>query len=245
MPHNTSSFSADWAADAFEELQQESGQGIEAIIDAAWAITLWSYSGDGDISFPSVRNCTQSRCTASISGMSNIISLVQSMGDRTVEEVSDQPAVQIGPNSKQNPLSNTIVVFESLEDAVDYVTVVMKSYLTGLACTITAGQITCTVHYSEQAIDSKAADRIAATFSRIINLIMAGADTTLNSVDIVSENDMAEVRLWTRHSAAGVLILVTYVALELESCPGSRYRVQLCPDPVPEPSQKTTESDGY
>jgi hypothetical protein len=245
MPHNISSFSADWAGDAFEKLQQESGQSIEAIIDAAWAITLWCYSGDGDISFPSVRNCTQSRCTASISGMSNIASLIQSMGDRTVEEVSNEPAVQIGPNSKQNPLSNTVAVFASSEDAVNYVTVVMKSYLTGLACTITAGQITCTVHYSEQAIDSKTADRIAATFSRIIDLIMAGADTTLNSVDIVSENDMREVCLWTHHSAAGVLILVTFVALELESCSGSRYRIQLCPDAVPEPSQKTTESDGH
>jgi hypothetical protein len=124
--------------------------------------------------------------------------------------------VQIGPNSKQNPLSNTVAVFATSEDAVNYVTVVMKSYLTGLACTITAGQITCTVHYSEQAIDSKTADRISATFSRIMDLIMAGADTTLNSVDIVSENDMREVCLWTRHSAAGVLIVVTLVALELE-----------------------------
>ncbi|KAH6032876.1 hypothetical protein HBI83_010160 [Parastagonospora nodorum] len=201
MPHKTSSFCANWAADAFEKLQQENGQGIEGIINAAWAITLWCYSGDGDFSFPSVRNRTQSRCTASISGMSNIASLVQSMGDRTVEEVSNEPAVQLGPNSKQNPLSNTVAVFASSEDAMNYVTVVLKSYLTGLACTITTGQIACTLHYSEQAIDSKTADRIAATFSHIIDLIIAGADTTLNSVDIVSENDMRELWSWNHAQA--------------------------------------------
>jgi hypothetical protein len=213
MSHHTSSIVADWAADAFETLQQENGQGIEAIINAAWAITLWCYSGDGVISFPSVRNRTQSRCTASISGMSNIASVVQSMEDRTLEEVSNEP---INLNSKQNPLSNTVAVFESSEDAMDYVTVVMESYLIGLACTITDSQITCAVHYSEQAIDSKTAERIAATCSHIIDLILAGTDTTLHSVDIVSENDMREVCLGTRHSAAGVLILVTSIALELE-----------------------------
>ncbi|KAK7911863.1 hypothetical protein PG985_014344 [Apiospora marii] len=61
MSHNSCSVCPTWASSAIGRLQQESGHGLEAIVETAWAIALWCYAGDGDVSFSSVSGGAQRR----------------------------------------------------------------------------------------------------------------------------------------------------------------------------------------
>lgn len=195
MSHSSCSVCPTWASSAIGRLQQESSHGLESIVDTAWAITLWCYAGDGDVSFSSVGGGAQCKRLVSVSGALTISSLTQALKEKTAEEVSETPSAPSGPNPnlQQNPLSNTVTVFATGDAETDLRTV-LKSYPTGLACSIGADQVTCAVYFAEEAIDGKAAERLAATFAHSVDLVLSNTDSTLDSVDIASQDDIEEVR---------------------------------------------------
>lgn len=189
MSHSSCSVCPTWASSAIERLQQESGHGLESIVDTAWAITLWCYTGDGDVSFSSVTSGAQRRCLVSVSGASTIPSLIQAVKEKKAAEEVSEP-----PNAQQNPLSNTVTVFATGDADMTDLPTVLKSYPTGLAYSIGADQVSCVVYFAEEAIDGKAAERLAATFAHSVDLVLSNTDSTLDSIDTASQNDIEEVR---------------------------------------------------
>ncbi|KAK7987126.1 hypothetical protein PG988_002114 [Apiospora saccharicola] len=200
MSHSSCSVCPTWASGAIGRLQQESDHGLEAIVDTAWAITIWCYAGDGDVSFSSVSGGAQRRRLVSVNGALAISSLTQAFKEKAAEEVSETPNAPSGPNLQQNPLSSTVTVLANGDAETDLPTV-LESYPTGLVCSSGAGQVTCAVYFDEEAIDGKAAERLAATFAHSVDLVLSNTDSTLDSVDIASQNDIEELWSWNNAQA--------------------------------------------
>ena len=171
-----------------------------AIVNAVWAIVLWEYTSEENISFRT-QNRTDGahvwyNCETSIDWTSKISSVLQNVHSST-KQVSGLATTTDDPLlSQRTPFLNTVTVFQK-GDPCCTESALEGTHFTALVCNLPETALECAVHFAHTAIDRKQAERLAAAFAHVMDLVLSSTDETLDSVDIVSDHDKAEVRLPT------------------------------------------------
>lgn len=168
------------------------GLDLTTTVNAVWAIVLWEYTGQENISFSSqsITDDTHTwyHCEASVDWMSRISSVLQHVQSST-KQVSITTTDPL--HLQQSPLLNTVTVFVSGVSCC--VASIVGTHLTGLVCNLSKTALDCAVHFVPSMIDRKQVERLASAFAHVMDLVLSSTDEMLASVDIVSDYDKAEV----------------------------------------------------
>ncbi|KAI1861959.1 uncharacterized protein JN550_010590 [Neoarthrinium moseri] len=131
---------------------REIGYSFEAVVNAAWAIALWSYLGEDDFDDELHNNHAEHA--------------------KLHEETAD-----------------------STEAAA------RSAHPVRLVCNTSTENLDSSVHFDQQAVDQQSAEGLSAAFTHILDLVMSSPDSTLDSVNLVSEHDTAQMWAWNNVQA--------------------------------------------
>lgn len=190
------------------------GKGLDptTTVNAVWAMVLWEYTSEENITFPSQNRTDETHvwynCEASIDWSSKMSSVLQNVYSST-KQVSG-PATNTDHSflSQRSPVLNTVTVFQK-GDPCCTESVLEGTHFTALVCNLPETALECAVHFAHAVIDRKQAERLAAAFAHVMDLVLSSTDETLDSVDIVSDHDKAEVSVPTQPSATHTFLGVT------------------------------------
>lgn len=196
MEYSTCRSPRTWPIGHVYSFCRSKGLDLTVTVNTAWAIVLWSYTGEERIAFPSLSITDDSQkwqhCEASVDWTSKISSVLQRVQSGTKQVSTSTSTVDADPlHLQRSPLLNTVTVFKSGDPCCT--TSIGGPHLTGLVCGLPEISLDCAVEFDQGVVDRKQAERLAAAFAHVMDLILSTPDKMLASVDIVSDHDKAEV----------------------------------------------------
>lgn len=176
------------------------GRGLDptTAVNAVWAIVLWEYTSEENIFFRS-QNCTDesrvwNQCGVSIDSTSKVSSVLHHL-HRSTKQVSGPTAITDDPLlSQRSAFLNTVTVFQKGDPCCTESTL-EGTHFTALVCNLPETALECAVHFAHAVVDRREAERLASAFAHVMDLVLSSTDETLDSVDLVSDHDKAEVRI--------------------------------------------------
>ncbi|PYI08337.1 peptide synthetase [Aspergillus sclerotiicarbonarius CBS 121057] len=185
---------------------------IAALINAAWSIVIWQYTGLEDARFVTATTSgeadhfesTYQVCSAQLDSATTISDFIQQIQQATKELASDQ--LPLAPSRNEATTSPFLQSITTLTSNKAY----LKSscshlHATGALIELVAiplpfGNLEFVVHFAPSAIDQDRADHIAAAFAHVLNSINQAdrSHDRLDAIDLVSDYDKA--KLWTWNS---------------------------------------------
>lgn len=178
-----------------------------ATVNAVWAIVLWEYTSEENISFKSQNSTDETlmwyHCGASIDWTSKISSVLQHVHSSTKQVSGPATTTEEPLLSQRPPFLNTVTVFQN-GDPCFTETILEGPHFTALVCNLPETSLECAVHFAHDVIDRKQAERLASAFAHVMDLVLSSTDETLDSVDAVSDHDKAEVRVLTYPPRGGI-----------------------------------------
>lgn len=184
-----------WPVGAVYSFCRDRSIDVSTAVNTAWAITLWSYTGEEAIAFPSqtIKHDTQtwSRCDSVIDSTSNFSTVLRTVQNST-KQLSTPPA-DIPATHQNTPLLNTVTVFTS--NSSGCIAPVGTAHSAGLVCNLSETTLDCSVRlFVPGVIDTRQAERLSSAFAHVMGLLLTGTDEeTLASMDLVSDHDKAQV----------------------------------------------------
>ncbi|GLA28321.1 nonribosomal peptide synthase [Aspergillus niger] len=186
---------------------------IAALINAAWSIVVWQYTGQEDTRFITATTSgeaddlesTYQVCNAQLDGATTISDFIQQTHQATKELASDQ--VPLAPSRNEAATSPFLQSITTLTSNKTYLNSSSPSHLdaTGALIELVAiplpfGKLEFVVRFAPSTIDQERADHLAAAFAHVLNLINDPdrRHDRLDAIDLVSNYDKA--KLWTWNS---------------------------------------------
>ncbi|GKZ51628.1 nonribosomal peptide synthase, partial [Aspergillus brasiliensis] len=185
---------------------------IAALINAAWSILIWQYTGLENTRFITATTSgetdhlesTYQLCSTQLDSATTISDFIQQIQQSTQELASDQlPLAPSRNEAATSPFLQSITTLTSNKTYLKF----SPNHLdaTGALIELVAiplpfDKLEFVVRFAPSAIDQERADHLAAAFAHILNLIKRPDRhyDRLNAVDLVSDYDKA--KLWTWNS---------------------------------------------
>jgi hypothetical protein len=176
---------------------------VSTAVNTAWAIVLWSYTGEEIIGFPSqtVKHDAQisSRCESAIESTSTFSNVLQTVQQSTKQLSISTTATNTSSSSSSSssthqhtPVLNTVTIFTSNSSCC--IAPEGTAHSTGLVCNLSETTLDCSVRlFVPGVIDTRQAERLASAFAHVMDLLLTGTEETLASMDLVSDHDKAQV----------------------------------------------------